>query len=275
MARIASSQVRATGEVYPELQAAYDHFNTRLFASILPPCLITLNRAKRTKGYFSPGRFVRHDGQITHEIAMNPAYFACCPIKDTLSTLVHEQVHLWQEAHGTPSRRGYHNAEWAAMAKAVGLHPSDTGAPGGKTVGEHMDHFIIEGGVFDRAADELLSASFRLSWLDRFPEAVPLGADIPPGYKPPIDGPERERAGEAEEGQGSLNEAVRIVSAPRLPENLPLDKAANVIVWPHDRRPTKALKSKYRCPGCGNQVWGKGGMDLNCNPCGRTLHELG
>lgn len=84
-----------TIETYNELQTAYDFFNTRLFSGDLPPCLITLQREKRTYGYFSSKRFVgSKSGQMVDEIAMNPSYFAIRSIEETLSTLVHEMVHL-------------------------------------------------------------------------------------------------------------------------------------------------------------------------------------
>ncbi|EJR2573450.1 hypothetical protein NYD33_003464 [Salmonella enterica subsp. enterica serovar Anatum] len=58
-----------TQETYDELQRAYEFFNQRLFESALPPCLITLQREKRTYGYFSNGRFVgRSTGQIVEEL---------------------------------------------------------------------------------------------------------------------------------------------------------------------------------------------------------------
>src|SRR5262249_57307599 len=40
--------------------------------------------------------------------------------------LVHEMVHVWQEQYGHPASRGYHNKQWAAKMKAVGLQPSGT-----------------------------------------------------------------------------------------------------------------------------------------------------
>ena len=39
-----------TREIYDELQTAYDYFNVELFGGELPPCLITLQREKRTYG---------------------------------------------------------------------------------------------------------------------------------------------------------------------------------------------------------------------------------
>ncbi len=42
----------------------------------------------------------------------------------------------------------------------VGLMPSDTGEPGGRKVGQSMTHYIIAGGPFDMACDELLTGHF-------------------------------------------------------------------------------------------------------------------
>ncbi|MEY2152325.1 SprT-like domain-containing protein [Rhodanobacter sp. 115] len=262
--------------MYPELQHAYDFFNQRLFAGMLPPCLITLNRSKDTFGYFSPGRFVRFDGQLTHEIALNPAYFAARPLKETLSTLVHEQVHLWQETFGSPGRGRYHNAEWASMCEAAGLMPSDTGAPGGRRVGDRVSHYIIDGGPFDRAADALLTDHYRLSWIDRFPVAIPRGADIPPGYVPPVNlspAPTIQIVGAVEDDdEEELQAAATALAKPRLPDGISLGAAEEIVVWPTDER-RKPTRSNYRCPDCGDQVWGKCGMDLSCNPCHARLVE--
>ena len=40
-----------------------------------------------------------------------------------MATLVHEMIHQWQEDHGHPPRRCYHNAEWADKMEAIGLMP--------------------------------------------------------------------------------------------------------------------------------------------------------
>jgi hypothetical protein len=58
-----------------------------------------------------------------------------------LSTLVHEMVHVWQQHCGTPSKRGYHNKEWATKMKSVGPQPSSTGMVGGKETGQRMSHY--------------------------------------------------------------------------------------------------------------------------------------
>jgi hypothetical protein len=141
---------------YASLDAAYDHFNTMLFGSLLPPCLITMQRHKGAYGYFHGERMARlDDDQVVDEIALNPATFEGCNPVEILATLVHEMVHLWQHHFGKPSRNGYHNREWAAKMREVGLIPSDTGEPGGKETGQKVHHYIDTSGAFHRAAARL------------------------------------------------------------------------------------------------------------------------
>lgn len=159
-------QPNITSNEYAGFEGAYEWFNTRLFAGKLPPCLITLQRKAKSRGYFATDRFGhRQDARAsTDELALNPDTFVDRADKDILSTLVHEMVHGWQRHFGTPSRSGYHNKEWAIQMVAVGLMPSDTGAPGGKQIGQHVSHYIISGGPFDKAAEALLATGFRLNW---------------------------------------------------------------------------------------------------------------
>lgn len=161
-----------TTAAYAELQSAFDHYNHALFANALPHCLITMQRKKGVYGYFSSERFIhRHDMSMTDEIAINPAYFAVVPLLEILQTLVHEMVHAWQFHFGKPSRRGYHNTEWADKMISLGLMPSSTGKPGGKRTGEQMGDYPIDGGAFLQATDRLLRGDFAISWIDRFPSA--------------------------------------------------------------------------------------------------------
>ena len=81
-----------------------------------------------------------------------------------LSTLVHEMTHLWQHHCGKPGRGRYHNRQWAERMKAIGLHPSRTGKAGGEETGDCMNHYIVPGGPFEVAANELLMAGFAITW---------------------------------------------------------------------------------------------------------------
>ncbi len=152
---------------YNSLELAYQHFNRELFASELPPCLITLQRkGKRIRAYFSAYKFENNSGTKTDEIALNPMHFRARSDKDTLSTLAHEMTHLWQQHFGKPSRHGYHNKEWAAKMKTIGLHPSNTGAPGGKETGESMTHYVVPHSQFHKAVEKLINRGFKIEWGD-------------------------------------------------------------------------------------------------------------
>jgi len=165
--------INPTKEVYAELQQAYDFFNEVLFSGKLPPCLITLQRKAHTHGYFSLQHFqhMARTDILADEIAMNPDHFKTEPLPKVLSTLVHEMIHLQQAYFGTPSRKSYHNSQWANFMEAVGLMPSSTGEPRGERVGQHMSHYIIPDGKFDQACKALLGNGFRLSWADKFGSA--------------------------------------------------------------------------------------------------------
>lgn len=218
-----------TAQAYAELQAAFDHYNRELFGGELPHCLITMQREKRTYGYFSSERFVhRHDRSKTDEIAINPSYFAVVPLLEVLQTLVHEMVHAWQFHFGKPGRRGYHNKEWADKMEAIGLMPSSTGKPGGARTGEKMADYAIPGGLFMQATDKLLTQDFKISWLDRFPPMTTIAAPI------------ADTGDDDGEGGDDLGDLIS-----PLPGN-------------------RSNRVKYRCPSCGAQAWGKPSLRLLC-----------
>ena len=150
---------------YRAFQEAYDFFNAELFASSLPAVLVTLQRHAKARGYFSPERFTgRIEDAAAHELALNPDSFSGRTDEDICSTLAHEMAHVWQQAHGTRPRRCYHDREWAAKMKEIGLQPSDTGEPGAKETGQSVTHYIIPGGPYARAYAKLQARGFRLHW---------------------------------------------------------------------------------------------------------------
>jgi predicted SprT family Zn-dependent metalloprotease len=161
---------RRPTESYASLDAAYEHFNQALFGGTLPPCLITVQRDKGSYGYFHGDRFEcldSGDRHVTDEIALNPMYFAERPVVEVLATLVHEMVHLWQHHFGQPSRRGYHNQQWAARMRAVGLIPIALGQPEGTETGQKVHHAIDPAGRFAQAATEFLRGATTLLYQDR------------------------------------------------------------------------------------------------------------
>jgi hypothetical protein len=65
-----------------------------------------MQRKNKTYGYFAGDRFGTLDGEeITDEIALNPSHFRERTTEQSLSTLVHEMVHLWQHHRGEKKSR--------------------------------------------------------------------------------------------------------------------------------------------------------------------------
>jgi predicted SprT family Zn-dependent metalloprotease len=129
--------------------------------------MLTLHRHNKAYGYFIADKY---EGETAHgvssvdEIALNPDFLRKRTDRQSLSTLVHEMAHLWQQHHGKPPRRAYHNMEWANKMEDLGLIPSDTGAAGGKKTGQRVSHYIKQGGPYDRAYARLEATGFKLTW---------------------------------------------------------------------------------------------------------------
>jgi len=221
--------MRPTEDTYEELQTAFDYFNNDLFDGVLPHCLITLQREKKSYGYFSPKRFVNKEGQTTDEIALNPAYFAICPPEEILQTLVHEMTHLWQNHNGKPGRRGYHNKQWARKMESIGLMPSSTGRPGGSRTGDKMADYIIDGGNFLKSCQHLLTQNYRITWADKFPAREYIQAIITNGNTQDL-------------------------------EQWGIDITQLEIEH-------KQTRVKYTCPVCKVNAWGKSTLNLICGNC--------
>jgi hypothetical protein len=150
---------------YGGLQTTFDYLNRVLFDGMLPDVFITYQRKAHSGGYFSPNRFTDRvdDRDAHHEIALNPDGFVGKSDKWIASILVHEMAHLWQQVFGRPSKRGYHNKEWAAKMESLGLMPSNSGMVGGKRTGSQMSHYVIPGGACEQAFDALAAAGWKLN----------------------------------------------------------------------------------------------------------------
>jgi len=241
--------MKPTPETYGELQSAYDLFNRELFDGQLPDCLLTLQREKRSYGYFSAQRFQRADGTTADEIAMNPIYFGVVPLVEIMQTVAHEMCHLWQFHLGEPGRGRYHNQQWAEKMEAIGLMPSSTGKPGGRRTGDHIADYPIEGGRFLKACQDLLTQQFRISWYDRFPStaAVHLG----------------------QQSHGLVMDLPLELTAVAGGENSQLK-----LIPEQEQEPAmnRSNRSKYTC-SCETNVWGKPGLALICGNCNEPFHE--
>jgi predicted SprT family Zn-dependent metalloprotease len=229
---------KPTPVFYADLQSAYDFFNARLFDSTLPNCLLTVQREKNTMGFFSANRWIGPDSpEHIHEIAINPSYLANFKAIELLQTIVHEQCHLWQFVFGTPSRSTYHNSEWANKMESIGLMPSSTGEPGGKRTGQCVADYALESGKFMKACIDLVSQGKSFKWLDRHAKLNSLTAPVAPHEDAAIS---------------LLNTSLASLTDDICSLQAPCDSKT---------------KSKYQCPECKTNLWGKPDLRIRCDDC--------
>lgn len=224
---------------YAELDKAVRHFNRELFEDRLPACLLTMMRTRGAYGYYSPERLINIDdaSEVVDEIGLNPAYFATELTTKVLSTLVHEMVHLWQQHFGRPSRRGYHNKQWAVKMVEIGLVPSSTGAPGGSPIGERMSHYIQPGGRFEIACSAYLARNSTTLFQDATYRVVRPNED------------DTSRPFDDDRGLGARIEKIA-----------------------RDRRRKAASKTRFTC--CGQNAWAKPSVELVCGLCGEGMSAV-
>lgn len=249
---IQSLNIEPTTELYAALQNAYDYFNQSLFEARLPKVIFTTQRQKNVMGYFSRQRWVSREGSLCHEIAINPSYVASSSLIELLQTLVHEITHCWQCDFGRVGRRGYHNKEWADKMESFGLMPSSTGSIGGARTGDRMSDYPIPDGVFIKECLALISTGFILPWVDRFTlRTTPVKETL---------SPELEAL--------ALEKDVMALLVNDLDGLLDQE-----LLLPAGDIPKGRIKSKYSCPACHINVWGKPELNLSCNNCNEALLE--
>ncbi|OJY95732.1 MAG: hypothetical protein BGP25_15815 [Lysobacterales bacterium 63-13] len=299
-----------TETLYSEINNAYRHFNRTLFQSKLPECLITLRRKKGHLAMVSMDRFVQAvNGLVfTHEISVNPAYFAAAKPKDFLSNLVHEMCRIQVNMKATADVRGaqgYHCKEWGQAMETIGLVPSHNGKPGGKKYGYKMSHYVQEDGPFDRSATVLLEKGWALTWIDRMAEFLDEDDDDEEALEdeetqtPPP--PEASTSGAADQPSEDDDKAQDEIPNPSAPTPSPDATPSAGVAAPKPVRTAaakttrthKALRAhlnqsvvaalispkpsssgnrtKYSCPKCTAAVWGKSGLNLVCGTCQKPM----
>ncbi len=158
-AQIKEHRPDSAAETYVRLEEAFNHFNEVLFDGELPCPLITLQRKARSRGFFTPQKFIHRSIEGLHldELALNPKAFHGQPDEFILGFLVRLMCSAWQHHCGHAGRPGYHNSEWAQKMQAVGLEPTSAQTDRTAQTGDRVEHSIVPGGPFDTACRELLT----------------------------------------------------------------------------------------------------------------------
>jgi hypothetical protein len=94
-----------------------ERFNVEFKLDVPQVALCIEHLPAHVGGHFRCG----HNGfGLKGEIALNARYLSL-PAFEVLGILLHEMLHGWQEIHGRPGKGNYHNREFCAKAKSLGL----------------------------------------------------------------------------------------------------------------------------------------------------------
>lgn len=262
------TQHHFTRQLIDQLQQAYDRLNDELFDSQLPSCLLTLRGGNGRFGYFSPARFVSPQGEKIDEIALNAGFFALRSVEQVLSTLAHEMVHQWQQHYGAPGKHGHHNREWVDKMQAIGLQPSATGLPEGKTTGSNVSHYIVPDGAFCRLSQTMVKEGFALPWLDR--HAPTEHAIATERY---VQLQTLETQGLAFAGSPPpLVTAPAVLPAETTSEEQSPPTVEPFIYQPPPKRVELNPRVKFECPCCHLKAWARNDAELHCGHCDEMMH---
>lgn len=223
-------------------------------------------------GYFIADLWTSPNGEHCHEIAINPTHMGSSRLYEVLQTLVHEMVHCWQHVYGKKPAKSYHDKQWAYKMMEIGLQPSTTGKPGGAITGVKMSDYIIEDGLFWRSCLRLISdGDFQLPWIYRLraplnPETTVNLTSMSPDTVHETSISEQKVAEPTLGGLDYLDVDKSLLYTSfqdLLPENT---------FYSPEPRPRS--KSKYSCPVCGLNMWGRPNANVACMDCDVPLNEV-
>jgi predicted SprT family Zn-dependent metalloprotease len=154
-----------TTHFYTALRQLFVIVNHVLWENKLPDnVLLAVNVRRGAVGHYASARWQHKTGDCADEIAFNGAYLRQEGGLQFIQTFVHECCHHWQFHFGKPGKRGYHNKEFAAEMRRVGLEPINVGAGPGKDTGTRVSDRIIEGGGVELLYQHLITAGFEVTW---------------------------------------------------------------------------------------------------------------
>ena len=108
------------------LQAAFNAINRDFYGGELEKVIITVkeNTKRQTYGWIELDKNWTQNGKARHEINIAADYIGKRTVTETITTLMHEMVHLYNVQNGIQdtSRSGlYHNKEFKKAGEAHGL----------------------------------------------------------------------------------------------------------------------------------------------------------
>lgn len=133
MARV--RKITTMAELQAALQAAFNAINRDFYGGDLEKVIITVKEGKKKDafGWIEVAKNWKQNGTDRHEINISADYIGERSVEDTIVTLMHEMVHLYNMQNGIKdtTRSGlYHNKNFKATANAHGLNVDQIGKIG-------------------------------------------------------------------------------------------------------------------------------------------------
>lgn len=267
---------KPTIEFYSYLNEVFDFFNERLFDRELSPIMFVVTRKKNVAGHFRKRGWINEGEDCFHEIAVNPQHFISASPLELYQTIAHEQVHQWQSEHGTESRGGYHNTEWAEKMRFIGLEPISSN---GKGTGQAVSDEPIPGGLFEQACIELFLRGHKLSLVDGAYNTSAMLRHLNSTLSQRVDDEiaRKEKEGFSQEEIKSIDFEISsedrdiFISTISAPINefydveVPMAEAAKT---------SYSKKSTYQCEGCGIKAWGAPTIKIGCKTCNKDMNVV-
>lgn len=124
MARV--RKITTMAELQAALQAAFNAINKNFYGGELEKVVITVKEGKKKSafGWIEVAKNWRQGKEQRHEINISADYLGERSVEDTIVTLMHEMVHLYNIQHNIKdtTRSGiYHNKRFKEAAEAHGL----------------------------------------------------------------------------------------------------------------------------------------------------------
>ncbi len=120
-------KITTMAEMQAALQAAFNAINRDFYNGELEKVIITVKEGRKegTLGTFCTAKDWVQNGKERHEINISANYIGSRTVEQTIVTLMHEMVHLYnfQNEIKDTSRAGvYHNKKFKQTAEEHGLH---------------------------------------------------------------------------------------------------------------------------------------------------------
>ena len=156
--------------------------------------------------------------------------------------------------------------------------PSSSGEPGGAPTGEHMMDYVVMGGRFMSACQQLVERHYSFPWIDCFPvvrQAIPVTVYRRDNTPVELEKSLKPKSNEVEIKGSDTPEKDNA-------EPCSVDDKGNLMPWDkietsqlpvfHSTKPVqKSGKVKYSCKKCKSNVWGKPNLNIGCLDCNQNM----